>query len=46
MDGTGEHHFKRSYPGSEGQKSYADCRPKKNAVILSDMGHTLSGEYI
>jgi hypothetical protein len=24
--------------------SYADYRPKTNAVILSDMGHTLRGE--
>jgi hypothetical protein len=24
--------------------SYADYRPKANAVILLDMGHTLSGE--
>jgi hypothetical protein len=25
--------------------SYADYRPKRNAVILLDMGHTLRGEY-
>jgi hypothetical protein len=25
--------------------SYADCRPKKNAVILLDMGCTLRGEH-
>jgi hypothetical protein len=25
--------------------SYADYRPKTNAVILLDMGHTLMGEY-
>jgi hypothetical protein len=25
--------------------SYADYRPKANAVILLDMGHTLKGEY-
>jgi hypothetical protein len=24
---------------------YADCRPKTNAVILLDMGHTLRGEH-
>jgi hypothetical protein len=48
MDGNGEHHLKQSYPGSEGQKSrfpsYADYRPKTNAVILLDMGHTLRRE--
>jgi hypothetical protein len=26
--------------------SYADFRPKINAVILLDMGHTLRREYI
>jgi hypothetical protein len=26
--------------------SYEDFRPKKNAVILLDMGHTLSGEHV
>jgi hypothetical protein len=26
--------------------SYADFRPNTNAVILFDMGHTQSGEYI
>jgi hypothetical protein len=25
--------------------SYADYRPKTNAVILLDMGHTLRGEH-
>jgi hypothetical protein len=25
--------------------SYADYRPKTNAVILLDMGHTLKGEH-
>jgi hypothetical protein len=25
--------------------SYADYRPKPNAVILLDMGHTLRGEH-
>jgi hypothetical protein len=25
--------------------SYTDYRPKTNAVILLDMGHTLRGEY-
>jgi hypothetical protein len=25
--------------------SYADYRPKTNAVILLDMGHTLMGEH-
>jgi hypothetical protein len=48
MDGTDEHHLKQNYQGSEGQKShspsYADFRPKTNAVILLDMGHILRGE--
>jgi hypothetical protein len=48
MDGTEEHQLKQSQPGSEGQKSHvlscADYRPKTNAVILLDMGHTLRGE--
>jgi hypothetical protein len=48
MDGTGEQHFKQSLSGSEGQKSrfpsYADYRPKTNAVILVNMGHTLRGD--
>jgi hypothetical protein len=26
--------------------SYADIRPKRNALILLDMGHTLRGEHI
>jgi hypothetical protein len=26
--------------------SYVDFRPKTNAVILLDMGHTLRGEHI
>jgi hypothetical protein len=26
--------------------SYADFKPKTNAVILLDMGHTLRGEHI
>jgi hypothetical protein len=26
--------------------SYADFRPKTNAVILLDMGHTLRGEHV
>jgi hypothetical protein len=25
--------------------SYVDCRPKTNAIILLDMGHTLRGEH-
>jgi hypothetical protein len=45
MDGIGEYHVKWGYPGSEGQKaacspSYADYRPKTNAVILWDMSRT------
>jgi hypothetical protein len=46
MDRTREHHLKWSYLGSEGQKSpsYADYRPKTNAVLLLDTDHTLRGE--
>jgi hypothetical protein len=32
-------------PKITGSSSYADYRPKINAVILLDMGHTLRGEY-
>jgi hypothetical protein len=32
-------------PKIECSSSYADCRPKTNAVILLDMGHTLKGEH-
>jgi hypothetical protein len=46
MDGTGEHHLKQSLPGSEGQKSYVDYRPKTLAVIFLDMDHMLRGEHI
>jgi hypothetical protein len=50
MDGTGEHHPKRCYPGSEGQKiirspSYADYRSKTIAVILLEMCYTLRREH-
>jgi hypothetical protein len=35
---------------SKGRKShspsYEDYRPETNAVILSDMGHTLRGEHV
>jgi hypothetical protein len=51
MNGTGEHHFLSEV--SQGHKaknhmfsSYADYRPKINAVILLDMGHTLRRECI
>jgi hypothetical protein len=45
MDRTGEHHLKDSFSGPGGQNitcspSYADYRPKTNAVILFDMGLT------
>jgi hypothetical protein len=51
MDGTGEHHFERGYPGSEDQKSYvspsyADFRSKANTAMLLDLGHTLREEHI
>jgi hypothetical protein len=45
-DGTGEHHLKRRLrrPKIECSPSYADFRPKTNAVILLDMVHTLRGD--
>jgi hypothetical protein len=48
MDGTGEHQFKSvrlRRPKFTCSSSYADYRPKTDAVILLDMGHTLRGEY-
>jgi hypothetical protein len=47
MDGTGEHHLKWSYPGTEGKKSYVLPHMQiidLNAVILLDIDHTLRGE--
>jgi hypothetical protein len=44
MNGTGEHHFKKAKlvrlrrPKIACSPSYADYRPKTNAVILLDMG--------
>jgi hypothetical protein len=42
MDGIGEHHklvgLRR--PKAPCSPSYADCRPKTNAAILGDTGHT------
>jgi hypothetical protein len=39
MDETGEHHLLRR-PKITCSPSYAEYRPKTNAVILLDMGHT------
>jgi hypothetical protein len=49
MDGTGERHLKVMLTSLRRPKitcspSYADYRPKRNSVILLDMGHTLKGE--
>jgi hypothetical protein len=44
MDGTGEHHLRRSKFACS--PSYVDYRPKTNAVILLDLGHTLRGEHL
>jgi hypothetical protein len=46
MDGTGDHHLKWSYPGSEGQKPhcfllYVEYRPNTNTVILWKTGHAM-----
>jgi hypothetical protein len=46
MDGTGEHHSELRRPKIICSPSYADYRPKINAVLLLDMGHTLRGEHI
>jgi hypothetical protein len=43
MDGTGEHHLKFARlrkPKITCSPSSADHRPKTNAVMLQDMGHT------
>jgi hypothetical protein len=48
MDGTGEHHLKLARlrrPKLACSPSCADYRPKINAVILWDMGHTLRGDH-
>jgi hypothetical protein len=37
--------FKLRRPKISCSPSYADCRPKTNAVILLDMGHTLKGKH-
>jgi hypothetical protein len=48
MDGTGEHQLKLwlklarlRRPKIICSPSYVDCRPKRNAVILFDMGNML-----
>jgi hypothetical protein len=49
MDGIGEYHLKLARlrrPKITCSPSYADYRPKTNAAILLDMGHTLRGEQI
>jgi hypothetical protein len=40
MDGTGKHHLKLARLGRPCSLSYVDYRPKTNAEILQDMGHT------
>jgi hypothetical protein len=46
----GEHHLKQlarlRRPKIVCSLLYANFRPKANAVILLDMGHTLRGEHI
>jgi hypothetical protein len=47
MDGTEEHHLKLARlkrPKITCSPSYVDYRPKTNAEILLDMGHTLKGK--
>jgi hypothetical protein len=48
MDGTEEHYLKRISQVQKAKNlippSYVDYRPKTNAVILLDMGHTLRGD--
>jgi hypothetical protein len=46
MDGTGDHHLKLRRPKIACSPSYVDYRPKINAGILLDTGHTLRGEHI
>jgi hypothetical protein len=50
VDGTGELHLKQKLARLRRPKivcalSYVDYRPKTNAVILLEMGHTLKGEW-
>jgi hypothetical protein len=47
MDGTGEHHLQLARlrkPKITCSPSYTDYRPKTNAVIVLDTGHTLREE--
>jgi hypothetical protein len=44
MDGTGAMLTRLRRPKISCFPSYVDYRPKTNAVILLDMGHTLRGE--
>jgi hypothetical protein len=46
MDGTGEHHLRLRKLKVARSPSYADFRPKTNAVILLDVDHTLRGEHV
>jgi hypothetical protein len=49
MDGAEEHHLKQLVRLRKTKitcsPSYVDYRPKTNAVILLDPGHTLRGDY-
>jgi hypothetical protein len=45
MDGTGEHHFRESYPGGEAQKSHVFtymCNININSAMLWKTGHNRS----
>jgi hypothetical protein len=48
MNGTGEYHLievnQLRRPKISCSFSYADYRPKTNAVVLLDMGHTPRGD--
>jgi hypothetical protein len=49
MDGTGSSYVKLvrlRRPKIAYSPSYVDYRPKTNAVILLDMGHTLRGDRV
>jgi hypothetical protein len=45
MDGNGEHPFISKVTQAQKAKTYSDYRPKTNAIILSDVGHTLRGKH-
>jgi hypothetical protein len=49
MDGTGEHHPERDYPGPEDQNSYilsyVDLRSRANTGRGLDFGHMIRREH-